>query len=327
MHSSIPRSCWQLLARLLIGVLLVLPAAAAVPIASAQCADPRGNSYCSNNGQVTFNPPPNPSQPASQPCADPRGNAYCQGTSSPHTSQVIAPPVQPVQPAQTGATNAPGANSPAVQPNAPVTTNANLIVDPPSAAAGATIAITASGLGPNRSAWVNLSHMTTAAGLNLGAKQLATVNTAVDGSLNTTVIIPAVPSWTTGKADICLINASAQPVCAPFTLTTAEQAVINSATTPAAIVGHYQCSSATLIGFGGGWCTGGEPVLALNGDSGYAYGDEQGSWSFDGTTVSFDGSLGTASVLNRRLTIETQVDMPDGSGMQQVRYIYIRMDY
>ena len=283
---------------------VVILGMASATVASAQCADPRGNSYCPNNGQVTFNPPPSGAQPA-QPVQ----------------------PVQPAQPAQTGGTTAPAANNPAVQPNAPATANATLVVDPPSAPASATITITATGLGPNRSTWVNLSHMTTTAGLNLGAKQLATVNTAPDGTLNTTVTIPAVPSWTAGKADICLINASAQPVCAPFTLATAEQAAINSATTPEAIVGHYQCSSATLIGFGGGWCTGGEPVLALNPDQTYAYGDEQGAWSFDGTTVTFDGSLGTATVLNRRLTIDTQVDMPDGSGVQAVRYIYIRMNY
>ena len=298
MHSSIPRSNRQLLARLLVGLLLILPAAAAAPIASAQCADPRGNSYCTNNGQVTFNPPPGGAQP-----------------------------VQPAQPAQTGGTNAPGANNPAVQPNAPVAANPTLVVDPSSAPASATITITATGLGPNRSAWVNLSHMTTIAGLNLGAKQLATVNTAADGSLNSTVVVPAVPGWTAGKADICLINATKQPVCAPFTLASAEQAAINSATTPDAIVGHYQCSSAVLIGFGGGWCTGGEPVLALNADQTYAYGEEQGNWSFDGNTVIFDGSLGTGTVLNRRLTIDTQVDMLDGSGVQAMRYIYIRMDY
>src|ERR1700687_1840178 len=47
------------------------------PIGSAQCADPRGNSYCTNNGQVTFGTPASQSQTPSQPCADPRGNACC----------------------------------------------------------------------------------------------------------------------------------------------------------------------------------------------------------------------------------------------------------
>ena len=289
--------------RLVLGVVvgLVLETAVLVGSVSAQCADPRGNSYCENNGQVTFTTPGG-------------------GTSNP-TNNAPAPnaPAPNNAPAQQ--------QSPAVQSNAPVSADASITLDPPSAAAGESVSITGRGLGGGRSAWVNLSHMTSAQGLNLGAQQLATINTAPDGSLTTTVVIPSVPSWTAGKADICVINATAQPVCTPFTLTSAEEANTNTATTPDAIVGHYQCSSATLIGFGGGWCTGGEPVLALNGDGTYSYGNEQGSWSFDGTIVTFDGSLGSAAVLNRRLTIDTQIDMPDGSGVQAVRYFYIRMNY
>lgn len=301
--------------------LLLVGSSLAAPLASAQCADPRGNSYCSNNGQVTFSPPPGSgSQPSNVPCADPRGNAYCQ--SNPPSN----PPV-PQTPPQTGVTAPPAANNPAVQPNAPATSAASVAVDPAAAPAGSTVTITASGLGPNRSAWVNLSHMTTPQGLSLGAKQLATVNTAADGSLSTSVVVPAVPGWTAGNADICLINASAQPVCTPFTLSSANDAITNTATTPDAIVGHYQCSSMTLIGFGGGFCTGSEPILAVNGDGTYAWGDEQGNWSFDGNTVSFDGSLGSGSVLNRKLTLDTQVDTPDGSSTQEVKYTYIRMDY
>jgi hypothetical protein len=124
-------------------------------------------------------------------------------------------------------------------------------VDPAAAPAGATVTISGQGLGGGRSAWINLSHMTTTTGLNLGAKQLATVNTAPDG-------------------------------------------------TP--------------------------PILALNGDGTYSWGDEQGGWSFDGTTVSFDGGLGSGTVLNRRLTVESDVVMPDGA-TQAVRYTYIRMNY
>ena len=65
---------------------------------------------------------------------------------------------------------------------------ASLTLNPPSAAAGATVTISAQGLGANRSAWLNLSHMTSTGGLNLGAKQLATVNTAGDGSLATSIL-------------------------------------------------------------------------------------------------------------------------------------------
>jgi hypothetical protein len=306
------------------GVLLVVLPGPAAQVASAQCADPRGNSYCSNNGQVTFNPPPGSSQTSAQPCADPRGNAYCQNGGQATSAQ---PQAQPQPASQPASANGPASSNPALQPNAPQSASASISLDPPSAPAGASVTVSAQGLGPNRSAWVNLAQMKSTTGLNLGAQQLATVTTAADGSLSTSVTIPAVPSWTAGTASICLINATAQPVCAPFTLASADQAAVNTATTPDAIVGHYQCSSMTLIGFGGGFCTGTEPVLALNGDGSYSWGDEQGNWTFDGSTVSFDGGLGSASVLNRRLTIDTQVDAPDGSGQQAVRYIYIRMDY
>ena len=84
-------------AMLLSSVLLTVPFGPAAQVASAQCADPRGNSYCQNNGQVTFTTPAGQAKPASQPCADPRGNAYCPG---PASAQVIAP--APVQPARLG---------------------------------------------------------------------------------------------------------------------------------------------------------------------------------------------------------------------------------
>ena len=280
---------------LVVGVALLLPATSA----SAQCADPRGASYCTNNGQVTFGPPPGQS-------------------------------VAPAPPPATGAPAPPpatGATSPAVQSNAPASSSASISVDPASAPAGATITVTGQGLGGGRSAWVNLAHMVTATGLGLGAKQLATVNTAADGTLTATLTIPSVPSWTSGRADICVINATAQPVCTAFTLASADEAAVNTATTSAAVVGHYQCSSAVLIGFGGGWCTGAEPILDLEGDGTYSFGVEQGSWSFDGSSVSFDGGLGNGTVLNRKLTVDSTIDAPDGSGQQAVRYIYIRMDY
>ncbi|GAC1314376.1 MAG: hypothetical protein NVSMB2_03710 [Chloroflexota bacterium] len=274
------------------GLALVLGAALALPAASAiaQCADPRGAGYCTNNGQVTFGPPP---------------------------SQGVAPAPPPAN----------GATSPAVQSNAPASSNASISVDPARAPAGATVTLSGQGLGGGRSAWVNLAHMVTGTGLTLGAKQLATVNTAPDGTLTATLTIPSVPSWTSGQADICVINAAAQPVCTAFTLASADQAAINTSTTPSAVVGHYQCSSAVLIGFGGGWCTGAEPILDLEADGTYSFGVEQGNWSFDGSSVSFDGGLDNGAVLNRKLTVDTTIDAPDGSGQQEVRYTYIRMDY
>jgi hypothetical protein len=302
-------------AMLLASFILAGPFGPAAQVASAQCADPRGNSYCQNNGQVTFTTPSSQSQTPSQPCADPRGNAYCQ--SNPSAQNTVAPPP--------GGTANQG-NSPAAQPNAPASSNASISLDPPVAPAGTTVTITGQGLGGGRSAWVNLSHMTSTGGLNLGAKQLATVVTGSDGKLSTSVTIPSVPSWTAGQADICIINATAQPICAPFTLGSADPPVDNTATTPDAIVGHYQCSSALLVGFGGGFCNGSEPILAINADGSYSWGDEQGGWTFDGATLAFDGGLGTGTVLNRKVTVQSDVALP-GGGSQTVRYTYIRMDY
>jgi hypothetical protein len=152
----------------------LLQSATLVGEVAAQCADPRGNSYCSNDGQVTFSAPPSGSAPA-------------QSNTAP-----AAPQSQPTQ------SSAPPAQSPAIQSNTPASGTASLSIDPPSAPAGATVSITAQGLGGGRSAWVNLSHTQSTGGLNLGAKQLATVNTAPDGSLSTSVVIPTVPSWTAG---------------------------------------------------------------------------------------------------------------------------------
>src|SRR5215469_11618448 len=101
----------RLLSGLIIGVLLQVTL---IGQASAQCADPRGNSYCTNGGQVTFTPPAQPSQ--EQPPQQPQ------------------PQQQQPQPAQQ--------QSPAVQPNAPASSDASLTLDPQAAAAGDSVSIT-----------------------------------------------------------------------------------------------------------------------------------------------------------------------------------------
>jgi len=307
-------------------VATMLLGALGAPVASAQCtgngadalnpsctkglapgarcigADGLGNPACSTSGQVTNTPPAGPAQTSPQPV---QGGA------------------QPTSPTSHGS---PCDSNPANQPNAPAAPGATISIDPSVAPAGASVTITGQGLGGSRCAAVSLSKMMSTTGLPLGAQQLTTVATAADGTVSAALVIPSVAGWTAGQAAICLIYATAQPVCTPFTLASAGQPVANTATTPDAIVGHYQCSSMLLVGFGSGFCSGTEPILALNGDGTYSYDTEQGTWTFDGSTVSFDGSLGSASVLNRKLTIDTQVQMVDGS-TQEVRFTYIRMDY
>ena len=141
---------------------------------------------------------------ATGPCADPRGDTYC-----PQTPGCVAA--------------GPSAD-PALQSNAPAAgPNAGISVDPPAASSGTTITVTGQGLGPNRSVWINLAGMTSTTGLSIGAKQLATPDgstptTGADGSLSTTLLVPNLPSWTAGSMNICVLNATAQPVCTPFTL-------------------------------------------------------------------------------------------------------------
>jgi len=226
-------------------------------------------------------------------------------------------------------------SNPILQGNATASGGAaSVTVDPPSAPVGGTVALSAHGLGAGRSVWVNLAQMRDNTGFVEPAKQLLTPDgalaapvTGADGSLNVQLMIPQVPAGTMPSASICVLNATVDAVCTPFTIAGANAEPVNTATTPDAIVGHYMCSSYVIIGQGGDWCPSTFPQLVLNGDNSYSWGDENGTWTFDGSTVAFsDGSLADGSIMNRNLTIDTQVSEPDGSTIN-LRLVYSRLDY
>jgi hypothetical protein len=108
---------------------------------------------------------------------------------------------------------------------------------------------------------------------------------------------------------------------------TANQPSQASAANPASIAGHYQCSSELLVNFGSQWCQGIEPILALNDDGTYTWGAESGTYNYDGTSVAFSGSLGSGTVQNRLLIIDSQTTDPTSGASMTVRYRYIRMNY
>ncbi len=273
-------------AALLVGSALVVPFSSA---AFAQpCADPRGNSYCTNNGLVDMTNP----TAGNVTVTNPTGGLV--NTQNPTPGQVTfapppssprqTPPAQPQAPRKT--TGAPGPSGAAA--------TGSVTVDPPAALAGATVTVSVSGLPANAGFVVNLAQLKSTAGLMWGAKNMQTA----DGA---SVL---------GKASYC----------APFSLQSAGLPPVNTATA-SSIVGHYQCSAMLLVGTGGGWCSGSEPLLVLSGDGTYSWADEQGTYAYDdgSSQISFSGGLGDGSILNRKLIVESSVD--------GVRYTYIRMDY
>jgi hypothetical protein len=321
---------------LLTSVLLALPFGPALQVASAQCADPRGNTYCSNNGQVTFNPPPGSSQPASQPCADPSGNTYCtpdglvQGGQNPMPGQVTfnLPPRSGVQTTTTGQPQV-APQGPPVGPSSAVVGQGNgaVSVDPAAAPAGATVTVSISGMPPNSGFVVNLGQLKTNTGLTLGAKSMQTADQSAlqsgrDGSFSGTFTVPAVPDSTAPEASICASILGRVSYCTPFTLQSAGQPPVNDAT-PQSIVGHYQCSSELFVGRGSQWCEGTESLLVLNDGGTYSVGDESGTYTFDpgSFAIAFSGPLGSGSILNRKLQTDSTVN-----GVE-VRYTFIRMNY
>jgi hypothetical protein len=305
----------RLFVSVLCGVIVGAPVA---NVTSADCT-PSATTFC---------------PPEVRPFDGPNGPSSSQPTTARPANQqpTAAQPAnqQPAAPAQGNAVS-----QPILQGNASTSAAAAVLsVDPPSAPVGATVTVTARGLGAGRSVWVNLAEMKDNTGLRVPAKQLLTLDGALaspvtgpDGSLNAKFVIPKVPAWTQPDASICVLNATVDAVCTSFTIAGSNAPAVNTATTPDAILGHYMCSSYVIIGKGGEWCPGTFPMLVLNGDNTYTWGDaESGTWDFDGSTVTFSGSLGSGSIMNRNLTVETQVTEPDGSTID-LRLVYSRLDY
>ena len=126
-----------------------------------------------------------------------------------------------------------------------------------------------------------------------------------------------------GRQQVCVNSLATAKVCTPFSVGGGAPQPNPPAPTnnPRSIAGHYQCSSELLVGYGSMWCTGSEPVLALYDDGTYSFGDAAGTYTYDGSTVSFDGGDVLGTVQNRKLTFEVTTDAGT------VRYTYVRMDY
>jgi hypothetical protein len=306
-------------AALLFGTALAVPFA---PTALAQpCPDPRGASYCTNNGLVDMTNPTAGNVTVSNPTG---GLVHTQNPtpgqvtfSPPPSSPRQTTPVQPQAPQKT--TSAPAPSGAAA--------TGSVTVDPPAALAGATVTVSVSGLPANAGFVVNLAQLKSTAGLMWGAKNMQTADGAPlqtdrNGNFSGTFTVPTVPDFIAPQGSVCAAILGKASYCTPFALQSAGLPPVNTATA-SSIVGHYQCSAMLLVGTGGGWCSGSEPLLVLNGDGTYSWADEQGTYAYDdgSSQISFSGGLGDGNILNRKLIVESSVD-----GMT-VRYTYIRMDY
>ncbi len=320
-------------AALLVGSALVVPFSSA---AFAQpCADPRGNSYCTNNGLVDMTNPTGGNVNVSN------ANGGLVNTQNPMPGQVTfsPPPSSPKQttPSQPQAVqNAPAAparsqapqNSQAIVSSSRAAANGSVSVDPPGAPAGATVTVNVSGLPANAGFVVNLGQLKTTEGLTWGAKNMQTADGASlqadrSGNFSGSFTVPTVPDFIAPQGSVCAIILGTASYCTPFSLQSAGLPPVNTATA-SSIVGHYQCSAKLQVGRGSDWCSGTEPLLVLNGDGTYSWADEQGTYAYDdgSSQISFSGGgLGDGNILNRKLVVDSLIN-----GMT-VRYTYIRMDY
>ena len=121
---------------------LLVGAAVFAASASAQCADPRGNSYCSNGGLVNV---PNPNPPT---------NVNVQNPNPPTNVNVQ----NPNPPTNVDTTNPTGGDSGAQNPNAPTVSAATgqLTVAPAAGAPGDMLAVTGQGFGANNLMFLNV---------------------------------------------------------------------------------------------------------------------------------------------------------------------------
>jgi hypothetical protein len=299
--------------------LLAVSLGPASQVASAQCADPRGNSYCTGGGLVTF-PTPAPAPAKQQPCADPRGNSYCTGpvvfstpvpVPQPAPQPKPQPQPQPIQPPQ-------------LQPQA--TASPRITLDTDSAPVGGTLTVSGTGFalsGSGTDLFLNLipasTNQRTALGIEMLRNDPSVIRSADDGTFSVQV---AVPNGQPGLQQICALpqkSGLGNYICAPFTVLdggtpgTAGLAPFRDPSAPIdplAIIGRYQCSKVGINTAPIQACDSGvnstfEPLFVINADGSYSWGDEAGTWTSDGTTLSFSGGE-TATVFNRRMDVIAQ---------------------
>jgi len=171
--------------RLLAAGALLLQAAVFAEGASAQCADPRGNAYCTNGGQVTVqnpnpptnvqiqnpNPPtnvqiqnPNPPTNVNVQNPNPPTNVNVQNPNPPTNVNVQNPTggdsgaQNPNPPTNVDVANPNGGDSGAQNPNAPLagTATGQLTVAPDAGAPGDMLAVSGQGFGPNNLMFLNV---------------------------------------------------------------------------------------------------------------------------------------------------------------------------
>ena len=130
------------LMRLMAAGCLLLQGVALAEPASAQCADPRGNAYCTNGGLVNIQ---NPNPPA---------NVNVQNPNPPTNVNVQ----NPNPPTNVNVTNPAGGDSGAQNPNAPLSsaTTGQLTVAPAGGAPGDMLGVSGQGFGANNLMFLNV---------------------------------------------------------------------------------------------------------------------------------------------------------------------------
>ncbi len=237
---------------------------------------------------------------ASGPCADP-------GNNCPNNGQVVF---------TTGGSGS-GSSGSASQSGPSVSVN------PGSGAIGDTVTVSGQGFAANGRGSIVFINLVTPDGGTVEIRNNGDplVYAGSDGSFSADVVVPSKAQQ--GRQQVCVNSLVTAKVCTPFTVGGGSASQPNNppASNPQSIAGHYQCSSMLLVGFGSQWCTGSEPVLALYNDGTYSFGDASGTYTYDGSNVSFDGGQVLGTVQNRKLTFDITTDAGT------VRYTYIRMDY
>jgi hypothetical protein len=219
-------------------------------VASAQCADPRGNAYCANGGQVTFaSPTPKPTAGTAAVTNPTGGNVNVTNPTGGNVN--VTNPTG----GNVNVTNPTGGNVDVTNPNAGQTDAPNpnipvgipvdlsVVVAPASAAAGDTIAVAGKGFTANGRGNLIFINVVGADGVpfdtrytaitcvetdnvylamlqdlgwgcTLGASGPLT-RSADDGTFRASITVPPVAA---GDGKVCISSVFSNPVCTPLTV-------------------------------------------------------------------------------------------------------------